>query len=75
MIGSLLGYKLGGVCARDGARNTASVRVSKREREREVVMIGSLLGYGVATISRLLKIIGFFCKRSLEKRLFCKRDL
>ena len=24
--------------------------------------------YGVATISRLLKIIGLFCKRALQKR-------
>ena len=32
--------------------------------------------YGVATISRLLKIIGLFCKRALQKRpTFCKRDL
>jgi len=29
--------------------------------------------YGVATISRLLKIIGLFCKRALQKRpIFCK---
>ena len=27
-----------------------------------------LSGYGVATISRLLKIIGLFCKRALEQR-------
>jgi len=27
--------------------------------------------YGVATISRLLKIIGLFCKRALQKRLDC----
>jgi len=26
--------------------------------------------YGVATISRLLKIIGLFCKRALYKRLY-----
>jgi len=32
--------------------------------------------YGVATISRLLKITGLFCKRALEKRpIFSKRDL
>jgi len=32
--------------------------------------------YGVATISRLLKNIGLFCKRALQKRpIFCKRDL
>ena len=29
--------------------------------------------YGVATISRLLKITGLFCKRALQKRpVFCK---
>jgi len=29
--------------------------------------------YGVATINRLLKIIGLFCKRALQKRpIFCK---
>ena len=27
-------------------------------------------GYGVATISRLLKIIGLFCKRALQKRRY-----
>jgi len=26
--------------------------------------------YGVATISRLLKITGLFCKRALQKRLY-----
>jgi len=31
------------------------------------------LSYGVATISRMLKNIGFFCKRDLQKRpIFCK---
>ena len=29
-----------------------------------------LQGYRVATISRLLKIIGLFCKRALQKRLY-----
>ena len=30
-------------------------------------------GYGVATISRMLKNIGLFCKRDLQKRpIFCK---
>jgi len=30
-------------------------------------------GYGVATISRMLKNIGLFCKRALQKRpVFCK---
>jgi len=32
--------------------------------------------YGVATSSRLLEIIGLFCKRALQKRpTFCKRNL
>ena len=26
--------------------------------------------YGLATISRLLKMIGLFCKRALQKRLY-----
>ena len=30
--------------------------------------------YGVATIGRLFKIIGFFCKRALEKRLYSAKD-
>ena len=29
--------------------------------------------YGAATISRLLKIIGLFCK--IKETIFCKRDL
>ena len=33
-------------------------------------------GYGVASISRLLKIVGLFCKRALPKEtIFCKRGL
>jgi len=30
--------------------------------------------YGVATISRLLKVIGLFCKRALEKRLHSAKE-
>ena len=30
--------------------------------------------YGVATISRLLKIIGLFCKRALQKRLYSAKE-
>ena len=30
--------------------------------------------YGVATISSLAKIIGLFCKRALEKRLYSAKE-
>jgi len=30
--------------------------------------------YGVATISRILKIIGLFCKRALQKRLYSAKE-
>ena len=30
--------------------------------------------YGVATMSRLLKSIGLFCKRALEKRLYSAEE-
>ena len=30
--------------------------------------------YVVATISRLLKIIGLFCKRALQKRLYSAKE-
>ena len=30
--------------------------------------------YGVATIGRLLKIIGLFCKRALQKRLYSAEE-
>jgi len=32
------------------------------------------LTYGVATISRLLKILGLFCKRALQKRLYSAKE-
>ena len=36
----------------------------------------SPLGFlvGVASISRLLKIIGLFCKRALQKRLYSAKE-
>ena len=30
--------------------------------------------YGVASISRLLKIIGLFCKRALQKRRYAAKE-
>ena len=35
---------------------------------------GAVLSYGVATISRLLKIIGLFCKRALWKRRYSAKE-
>jgi len=32
------------------------------------------ISYGVATIGRLLKIIGLFCKRALQKRLYSAKE-
>jgi len=32
------------------------------------------MGYGVATISRLLKMIGLFCKRALSKRRYSAKE-
>jgi len=46
-------------CERERERERERVR--ERERARERVRER----YGVATISRLLKIIGLFCKRAL----------
>jgi len=58
---------------REQARNRESEsergrwREGERERERErespVLRVCAISGYGVATISGLLKIIGLFCKR------------
>jgi len=38
--------------------------------------LGAVIVYGVATIGRLLKNIGLFCKRALQRRpIFYRRDL
>jgi len=36
--------------------------------------IRDMATYGVATIIRLLKIIGLFCKRALTKRLYSAKE-
>ena len=33
-----------------------------------------ITGYGVAMISRLLRIAGFFCKRALQKRRYSAKE-
>ena len=56
-------------------KESERAREAERHTETETATEMYLL-YGVATISRLLQIIGFFCKRALQKRpIFCKRDL
>jgi len=44
----------------------------KRPHEQEDAF--SKESYGVATISRLLKTIGLFCKRALQKRLHSAQE-
>jgi len=47
---------------------------------RAIVVLSSFaqicayMSYGVATISRILKIIGLFCKRALQKRLYSAKE-
>jgi len=36
--------------------------------------LDTVFAYGVATISRLLKIVGLFCKRALQKRPIISRE-
>jgi len=41
------------------------VREHRRKFRGTIFIVGA--GYGVATISRLLKIIGLFCKRAYKR--------
>ena len=45
-----------------------------RKKERTNAMCVTQDQYGVATISRLLKIVGLFCKRALSKRLYSAKE-
>ena len=54
------------VCYREGEGERG------RERERERIL--KTKHYGVATISRLLKIICLFCKRAISKRLYSAKE-
>ena len=40
----------------------------------EILLIGCIASYGVPTIGRHLKIIGLFCKRALQKRLYSSNE-
>jgi len=46
----------------------------EREIEKEERQMGDVT-YGVATVSRIHKTIGLFCKRALKETIFCRRDL
>jgi len=39
-----------------------------------LVVSNNVFGYGVATTSRLLQIVGLFCKRALLKGLYCAKE-
>ena len=41
---------------------------------RAFIVVEWMLCYGVATISRLLKVIGLFCQRAQEKRLYSANE-
>jgi len=56
-----------GKCGVCGKQHTHTLSLSLIESTRTK--------YGVATISRLLKIIGLFCRIVSFIGLFCKRDL
>jgi len=43
-------------------------------RVHRVFFVTCRCWYGVATISRLLKIVGLFCKRALEKRRYFAKE-
>jgi len=61
------------VCVFECAREEAGGREGQRAREKKE---RKECYYGVATISRLLKMIGLFCRIQFSFiGLFCKRDL
>jgi len=51
---------------------TAYVMLQCHEERR--TSAGPEYSYGAATISRLLKIIGLFCTRALQKRLYSAKE-
>ena len=57
--------------AREKNKTNNVQRLTKETKKRQ-----NKKTYGVASVSRLLKIIGLFCKRAPEKEtIFYKRDL
>ena len=71
---------------REKERERACERERERERESVCVCVRVCVyvcvraqsdksaRYGVATMSRLLKIIGLFCKRALQKRRYSAKE-
>jgi len=60
----------------DIVREWAPARASAPLHFQLPARVSLCSGYGVATISRLLKITGFFCRIQVSFiGLFCKRDL
>jgi len=58
--------------AREKNKTNNVQRLTKETKKRQ----NKKTTYGVASVSRLLKIIGLFCKRAPEKEtIFYKRDL
>ena len=59
------------MCAISGRRGPVT-NMNKLSYEHVVSLMiqDSTCSYGVATISRLLEIIGLFCKRALQKRSY-----
>jgi len=55
------------VCKRVMSHTNESCHISVKSHRFEIK-------YGVATTSRLLKIIGLFCKRALPKRLYSAKE-
>jgi len=47
---------------------------TKKQQYKHAFICRGIHDYGVATISRLLKIIGLFCTRALYKRLYSAKE-
>jgi len=58
---------------RRGEKESERKRGEEKERRKREKR-ARRMGYGVATISRLLKIIGLFCKRALLKRRYSAKE-
>jgi len=56
------------------SRDAAALEVLCKRSEEECVEEMGETWYGVATISRLLKIIGLFCKRALQMRRYSAKE-